>query len=970
MSEENLNREERNFLTSVENQFPEEIVETGAPGLDMPPSTYKDPNDVAILHELWSSGMQPENRPVSFNDFLNEPFRFGWWPNGRLSYANLQYAGDGQGGGNADTPSGEFSIDILPDNFGDLTEVYYLDIGLGQPIQYLPESMCNMFQASKFELVERNGGMDNRILDQINTEPSLPGTPTDNIEFYNYCKDFYNSLIYYPDPNYDHDRLLQYHDECASGGHKSVGYVNLHLDSDPYLGPPGTLPECIGDWSHIEQIFWGIGMSDPNTYIPDTLHGWTKLRGLVQSTGGSFPAYNFPLSLCLHMHNNIVNQMNWVSTGANQDIYFQILYGPDWNNMTCVDYEPPVTPSGPNLNVIGGRERTTQQTTYRSGKPRKDNGLKQTQKSSSLPLEVQVSNIEATFLASLINDFPSPGTRGVFAPAGWEYVQSTLQGFIMWVADEMLGFTPRVGDAVGFFYTKTDGISGQPEDICIGIGEVKESLLYPDDPEYPSLIVLAMVGDDGSSYSDGYINPGASFYELGQIQGGHFKYYNSETGEIGEFINTSLCNYFDELVFYNNMVEFPGYYIGNPGSWTVDYSGTHTQELCGYGDGDPGGTTMTIDIPSWGSSLVSFPLTLADNSPAAIFGTSGPVDGLVGEGEAANLSPTIGWIGSLDEIDPYKGYWVSQPIEEGITIDISGEPLGNPTYELNPGTQPTLISYPFLHTQDTGCTLDGLENTITSIIGHGKSATYSADLETWIGNLELIEPGKGYWVRHASGGPTNFQWNQCSSTSSSTIEYYEFVLPSNLETIPIAEAFQQMENQLETYIYNMTGNNLSLPTRQRKIVQPINCDSVVHEECLPGYTFGEYENQCQCHISDVSKTYSIDINSNNINIDQQLQILLNKAIRDGIPTDKINASRTLLFSYIPEWITWTSSVGNGGNLESWMNQSPSDRIYCSGGGWSGCGGAGTCGNWCVNGSSSWRRSLDTYHYKVTLTFWF
>ena len=71
---------------------------------DMPQFNY-DQNDLAILYDLWSIHMNVNNRPQLFNDFITDSSRFGWWPNGRLSYANLQRSNSEE-----NTPSGEFLI--------------------------------------------------------------------------------------------------------------------------------------------------------------------------------------------------------------------------------------------------------------------------------------------------------------------------------------------------------------------------------------------------------------------------------------------------------------------------------------------------------------------------------------------------------------------------------------------------------------------------------------------------------------------------------------------------------------------------------------------------------------------------------------------------------------------------------------------------------------------------------------------
>ena len=98
----------------------------------------------------------------------------------------------------------------------------------------------------------------------------------------------------------------------------------------------------------------------------------------------------------------------------------------------------------------------------------------------------------------LLNETGAPGTRPSHGPTGWQYYMTTLQTFIIFFAED-LGMTFRVGDVIGFFYTKVDGVS-EPEEVCVGFGEV-DSQIYDEYPIFTVHIVL----DDGSSYSSNYL---------------------------------------------------------------------------------------------------------------------------------------------------------------------------------------------------------------------------------------------------------------------------------------------------------------------------------------------------------------------------------------------------------------------------------------------------------------------------------
>ena len=111
-------RKSVNIDTVITNPFPDMediIVEEGPGGFDQP-TPNNDENDIAILYELWSSGMQPENRPSTFHQFLTKPGRFHWWPNGRLAGANLQWSNSDNS-----TTSGLFAINQLPNNCSPLS---------------------------------------------------------------------------------------------------------------------------------------------------------------------------------------------------------------------------------------------------------------------------------------------------------------------------------------------------------------------------------------------------------------------------------------------------------------------------------------------------------------------------------------------------------------------------------------------------------------------------------------------------------------------------------------------------------------------------------------------------------------------------------------------------------------------------------------------------------------------------------
>ena len=374
---------------------------------------------------------------------------------------------------------------------------------------------------------------------------------------------------------------------------------------------------------------------------------------------------------------------------------------------------------------------------------------------------------------------------------GWSYIQSQQQVFFYFGQDIINPTPTNPNDVIGIF--KNDICVGWDyiSDVATG-GTIDIGMMLRDVDIVSNFLTEEQCAQANGSYnsSNGVCtvplceNSGTCNYPPVQsyfYPSCTFKYYNSQTGEISNLVNPDLTSNF---LLNNNQIFSLNQYGG---TWVLVDSDT---------------IGMTIDIPDWGPNLVSFPLEMENNTPTDIFGTEGPIHKVITEEFATILMDDLGWVGSLTEIDPYKGYWVESN-QSGHSINISGEVLGNPIYELNFG-ESTLISYPFLQTQETECTLNGLENQIIGIVGDGVAAVYSQ--HGWTGNLTSFEPGKGYWIKHNPGASTQFNWNQCSTTSSGQFTQFNFIFPKNWQDIGINNVFEYLENQLPTGILKRQPN--------------------------------------------------------------------------------------------------------------------------------------------------------------------
>ena len=384
-------------------------------------------------------------------------------------------------------------------------------------------------------------------------------------------------------------------------------------------------------------------------------------------------------------------------------------------------------------------------------------------------------------------------SRGIYhAPTGWNYNQTTLQSFFYFDEGSILPTGQYlVDDSIVDVVSPDDAIAYFIGDVCVGWAYME--LVQGD--KY----VLPIVLNDGSDYAVDYPNVGDSI--LNMDNGGHFKYYRAETGEIIEIINPSSCDgltntYFEDLLIH----QMSGGSVGN--SWIpvslIDY-GNNTNEICFIN------TEMTLNL-DWGWNMVGFPLEMQDSSFSNLFGTDGPVFQITSTGLAASLHSEGFWVGSggFTGVNSKDGYWVHTSEPTSITISGAAMSPGTPHY-IN-YNESTLISYPYLYPQSVGCTLSGgfpgypNDNHISKIIGQGESVFWSESIQTWIGDLQTFQPGKSYWVKHKTGSAPLIRLNDCTdddvTPTTTNIHYFKFTYPENQYEMGIEELSEYLESQI------------------------------------------------------------------------------------------------------------------------------------------------------------------------------
>ena len=279
-------------------------------------SSNIDPDDLAIIQWIYDN--------AHINDYKNDG-EAGWqtfldsrimtYPaNGRIRGANLQ--------GNPSVGGYRFFLigdNQLPENFGDLTELNYLDIGLYNSLYQLPSSIGNLFHYSEYELIERNGGPEANIEFVNNIYSGVTG-------FYE-CKDLYDNLKWWPHPDFSWQALYDYIYTPLSGHIEGCGVVwfnNIHLDGNYDLGPPGTIPESINNWKKLHTLYQGFGTAEMILPIDfKDWEVWAVMNGAAQNLPSGF---EHSTDICRSIPHWTNGHMNWLDQGHQDPDWFGWLY--------------------------------------------------------------------------------------------------------------------------------------------------------------------------------------------------------------------------------------------------------------------------------------------------------------------------------------------------------------------------------------------------------------------------------------------------------------------------------------------------------------------------------------------------------------------------------------------------------------------------------------------------------------------
>ena len=130
------------------------------------------------------------------------------------------------------------------------------------------------------------------------------------------------------------------------------------------------------------------------------------------------------------------------------------------------------------------------------------------------------------------------------------------------------------------------------------------------------------------------------------------------------------------------------------------------------------------------------------------------VEGVIGEGVAANHMGNGWWVGSLTEFSATSGYWVK--LSDSGTLTIPEATLTDPgiVYDLHLGAN--LISFPIAGSVDIAEAIpDESEALFEGVIGEGVAGNNMGD-GWWVGSLTQWEDKKGYWAKTSDATSFSF----------------------------------------------------------------------------------------------------------------------------------------------------------------------------------------------------------------------
>ena len=224
---------------------------------------------------------------------------------------------------------------------------------------------------------------------------------------------------------------------------------------------------------------------------------------------------------------------------------------------------------------------------------------------------------------------------------------------------------------------------------------------------------------------------------------------------------------------------------------------------------------LSLDL-RFGANLISLYALPEDASLANVMASlDGVVTGVIGEGVAASPNPVLGWVGSLSEINPLSGYWIKVDAASSLDVlDATPIDASSAIYDLHFGAN--LISFPYPEQIPVLDALpDDVEDNFIGIIGEGVAGSPNPVLG-WVGSLQNLEGGKGYWAKVDEAITFSFEGGNARTS---------IVEPQS------DKPYNQSMNQAFYFIESINSNGLDITN---SIVRSYNNNVLIGERAWSG----------------------------------------------------------------------------------------------------------------------------------------
>ena len=217
--------------------------------------------------------------------------------------------------------------------------------------------------------------------------------------------------------------------------------------------------------------------------------------------------------------------------------------------------------------------------------------------------------------------------------------------------------------------------------------------------------------------------------------------------------------------------------------------------------------TMEFDLHE-DNNLISF-LGIPENSDISVIlePLSNNANQVITEGLAATNSGNFGWIGSLNEFEETKGYWIG--LDSAAVFTVEALPTDQSlVYNLHDGYN--LISY----IGTDGALLDDalpdfVAPDISDILTEGMAATRHPEFG-WVGSLATVgfEHLRGYWLKNITDDNIEFSWDVIDNDLLSNGRSRKKII--KYSDIPKEFKFSQSTNQAFYFFENIISDGYEI----------------------------------------------------------------------------------------------------------------------------------------------------------------